>query len=125
MTRTSNNSLNGREITQIMQNLRRRGSNIETAAKAVWRESAEEVVRTAKFLAPVRTGKLMQSIHAETENDGLTYKIVADATNAQGVPYGKFVEYDPRIAHPFLFPAIEQLRARIDERIKQAVQRRL
>lgn len=118
---TSNNSLNGREITQIMQNLRRRGRDIEQAAKQALRESAEEIVQDAKSRAPVKTGNLRDSIHAIEENEGLSYKIVADAINEQGKQYAKIVEYSPKINKPYLFPAIEDNRNNINRRIAQAV----
>lgn len=106
-----------------MQNLRERGRDIEQAAKRALREEVSNIVQTAKMNCPVDTGKLRDSVHEEEENGGLTYKIVADAKNAQGVPYGKYVEYDPRIAHPFLNPAIDQYKDGLSRKIKDAMHR--
>lgn len=115
-------NLNGRAITQIMQNLRERGRDIEQAAKRALREEVSNIVQTAKLNCPVDTGKLRDSVHEEEENNGLTYKIVADAKNAQGVPYGKFVEYG-LANHPFLYPAIEQYKDGLSRKIKDAMHR--
>lgn len=114
-------SINGRAIREIMEQLRRRGRQIEAAAKSALRESAAEIVQDAKSRAPVKTGNLRDSIHAIEENEGLSYKIVADAINEQGKQYAKIVEYSPKINKPYLFPAIEDNKNNINRRIAQAV----
>ena len=114
---------NTNEINNIAATLRRRGARIEQAAKGALLDGVKEIVRTAKFLAPVRTGNLAESIHYEQEDTdaGLVFKIVSDAKNEQDKPYSRYVEYDPNINHPFLYPALEQCKDRINEKIKQAV----
>ena len=47
--------------------------------------------------------------------------IVTDAKNESGVPYGKIVEYSPRINRPFLKPAIESNRDNINRKIADAL----
>lgn len=60
----------------------------------------------AKLFAPVDTGRLRASIHAEIAPDGLS------ATVSDGVDYGVFVEFGTRFqrAQPFLHPAYEKNR---------------
>lgn len=118
---------NTSDINQITRNLRRRGLAMQEAAKGALLDGVKEIVSTAKSLAPVDTGKLQASIHYEQDpaDNGLVYKIVADAKNEKGVPYGKFVEFDPRINQPFLYPAIESCKRRISENLKQATRREL
>ena len=80
---------NTNEINNIAATLRRRGARIEQAAKGALLDGVKEIVRTAKFLAPVKTGNLAESIHYEQEDTdaGLVFKIVSDAKNEQGKPY--------------------------------------
>lgn len=118
---SSTAQINGREIQNIVANLRRRGKQIERAAKLALREGVDEITRTAKNLVPVRTGKLQNSIHSIAENDGASYKIVADAENASGIQYGRFVEFDPRINKPFLYPAIDAEKSKLNSRIAAKV----
>ena len=113
-------NLNDRAIQQIANQLRRRGARIEQAAKRVLRETAEEIVQAAKSRAPVKTGNLRDSIHLEEENDGLTFKITADAKNQSGECYAKIVEFSPKINQPFLQPALDANR-NLNRRIRQAV----
>ena len=114
-------TFNNSEISEIVRNLKKRGAKIEQATKAAVKESAEEIVRVAKFLAPVRTGNLQNSIHCEIEDNGLIYKISADAKNVKGTMYARIVEFDPRINKPFLYPAINKTIDGINDKIKQAV----
>lgn len=123
----ANRMFNTNEINNIAATLRRRGARIEQAAKGALLDGVKEIVRTAKFLAPVKTGNLQESIHYEQEDAdaGLVFKIVADAKNEQGKPYARIVEYDPRINKPFLYPAINKTADRINEKIKQATRREI
>lgn len=116
------NQINGREISAVVSQLRQRGRMIERAAKMALRQGVNDVVSKAKRLVPVDTGNLQNSIHAIEENDGASYKIVADAENSNGKRYGRYVEFDPRINKPFLFTAIDAEKRRLNERIKSAVQ---
>lgn len=119
----STETINGREIRQIVDRLRRRGNAAVQAAKQALREGVNGIVDDAKLRVPVDTGRLKNSIHAETENEGASYKIVADAKNEQGNSYAKIVEYDPKINKPFMYPAIEANKQRISDKIKQAIER--
>ena len=115
--------INGREITQIVSRLRQRGRHIEQSAKIALRESVNEIVRQAKSLVPVDTGNLQRSIRPIEENDGASFKIVADATNEQGKQYGRIVEFDPRINKPYLYPAIDVEKDNLNRRIAAHVRR--
>ena len=122
---TSQRLFNTNEINNIAATLRRRGMAIETATKEALLDGVKKIVRTAKFLAPVKTGKLAESIHYEQEDSdkGLVFKISADAKNDKGKIYARIVEYDPRINRPFMYPAIERCKRGINENLKQALRR--
>lgn len=70
-------------------------------------ETALFIESDAKQFAPVDTGRLRSSIHAEIAPNGLS------AVVAVGVSYGIHLEFGTRFqrAQPFLFPAYEKNRA--------------
>ena len=111
----------GRDVDRIMEALRRKGNGIVHAAKLALREGAELIVNDAKARVPVKTGKLRDSIHATAEANGAVVKIEATAKNADGVPYAQFVEYDPRINRPFLYPAVDANISALNEKLKAAM----
>lgn len=113
-------SINGKSVKDIMEKLRAKGERAIMAAKSALREGAADIVRDAKSRCPVKTGALQESIHEIEENGGISFKIVADAENAEGVQYGKFVEYGLR-SQPFLYPAIDQNIIPLNQKIKSAL----
>lgn len=106
---------NGNTLT----NLREMGEHVASAAKQALRSGAYTVAADAKRRAPVRTGKLRDSIKVTGNSNGTRYKVSADATN-NGYKYGRIVEYSPKINKPFLHPALEANKSRIREGIKDA-----
>lgn len=111
-----------REVHNVMNNLRRIGEQAKIAAKAALLEGINKVVEDAKDLAPVKTGKLRESIKATPIADGAIYKITASAKNEKGVPYAQFVEYSPTINKPFMYPAIDKNVTGLHNGIKNAIQ---
>lgn len=97
------------------------GEHVEQAAKQALRAGAYKVVADAKSKVPVRTGNLKNSIKAVPNRDGSAYRISANAKK-NGVAYGQFVEFSPKINKPFLYPALNENRAQIRENIKTAAQ---
>ena len=85
-------------------------------------EGARLVVDDAKSRVPVKTGKLQESIKATSLEDGAAYEITANAKNSKGIPYGQFVEFSPKIAKPFLYPAMDANRNIIANDVKTAIQ---
>lgn len=69
-------------------------------------ETALLVETDAKLFAPVDTGRLRSSIHAEIAPDGLRATVVAEANYAVHVEFGTRYQR----AQPFLFPAYEKNR---------------
>jgi len=118
-------SINGNDISGIVENLRRRGAGIVDAAKLALRDGVEEIVQDAKSRCPVKTGRLRNSIHAIPFEDGAIYKIVADAKNENGVSYAKIVEYSPESNRPFLYPALDAHKNELNAQIKRAIERSL
>lgn len=109
------------EIRRAVEHLRNRGARVLTAAKQALKEGVDEVVRDAKTRVPVKTGKLRDSIHSMEKENGAVQEITADAKNEKGIPYGKIVEYSPRINHPFLKPALDAHQSAINRKIADAI----
>lgn len=79
-------------------------SMTQGAGPAHVQQTADEIVTDAKRRAPIRTGKLRESIRRA--GSGL------HATVEVGVPYASYVEYGTSRmgARPYLWPAVEQAR---------------
>ena len=108
-------------VNAAVEKLRRQGNEVLFAAKAALKDGVDLIVTDAKSRCPVRTGKLQKSIKAVDVANGAAYDITADAQNDNGVAYGQFVEFSPRINKPFLYPAIEANIANIRKSVKQAI----
>lgn len=106
------------------------GYAVTEKAKQVLAAGADAVVTDAKANCPIDhdgnnanySGALRDSITATPNRDGTRIKITAGATNSKtGVPYGQYVEFDPRIKHPFMYPAMDAHRAQLKEGIIEAI----
>lgn len=106
--------------SQTVKALREMGAHVERAAKQALKHGADKVVADAKSRVPVRTGNLKNSIKAVPNRDGSAYTLSANAQK-NGVAYGQFVEFNPKINKPFLYPALDANRQQIRENIKDAV----
>ena len=109
-------------LSNIFQDI---GEKATKAAKDALSDGADMVVENAKSRCPVRTGALKESIHKVVLRGGTKIKVVADATNDDGIPYGRFVEFSPKINEPFLYPALDAVRNTIRENVAKAVQESL
>ena len=78
-------------------------ARIHTTAAPVVHASLEAVETAAKANAPVLTGQLRESIHADEDGDGLGGSVSTD------VRYAVFVEYgtSKMAAEPFMGPAAD------------------
>jgi len=87
---------------------------LEAEAKKAVDTTGEELAQRAKQRAPVRTGRLRDSIH---------YK--GDGVVAATAPYAAYVEYGTHdaAAHPFMTPATEEERVKFPKRVSDAVRR--
>lgn len=92
------------------------------AAKIALRVGVSEIARSAKNLCPVKTGKLRDSIAMTEKKNGELYIVSANAKNKHGLNYAKFVEFDPRINRPFLYPAFYQNVDTIVANVKRAIE---
>ena len=112
-------------VEETVRKLREKGEHVLAAAKSALKDGVDLVVSDAKSRCPVRTGKLKNSIKAEDVAQGAIYELSANATNPKGIAYGQFVEFDPRINRPFLYPAvyahIREMRANIRQAIQNAI----
>ena len=108
-----------RNVARVMENLRRKGDAAINAAKSALKDGVDKIVADAKTRAPVKTGKLRDSIVAESTHDGAIYKIKAKES------YAQYVEYDPRIAKPFLYPAIDANISALNDALKNALSQSL
>lgn len=116
---------NTESVRKAVQKLRAKGEHVIQAAKLALASGVDQLVTDAKNRVPVRTGKLKDSIKArevEGVESGVLYEISADATNKKGIAYGQFVEFDPKINKPFLYPAMDANRDSIERNIKESIQ---
>ena len=105
------------------------GKGAMNAAKKALAEGAEAVKTEAKSRCPVYRGRdkrvvsgaLRDSIHCVKRGGGTSWRIVADAQASDGTPYGKLVEFSPKINQPFLYPALDAERDAIKKNIVEAV----
>ena len=102
-----------------LENLREMGNHVADAAKRALRNGAYTVAADAKARAPVRTGRLRDSIKVTGNRDGTRYKVSADAAN-RGFKYGNVIEYGRDRERAFLHPALDANRQQIRENIKNA-----
>ena len=109
-------------IENAVRKLRAIGERVLDSAKAALKDGADMVVSDAKSRVPVRTGALKNSIMAKSLEDGAAYEISANAKNKKGIPYGQFVEWSPKIAKPFLYPAMDAQRDSVNNHVKQSIQ---
>lgn len=109
-------------VNAAVARLRAKGEDVLLAAKLALRDGVDLIIADAKSRCPVRTGKLKNSIKAIDVASGAAYEITADAQNSNGIAYGQFVEFSPKINKPFLYPAIEANIGTVREGIKQAIQ---
>ena len=91
------------------------------AAKVVFRQGASDIATTAKSLCPVKTGKLKGSISMTETQNGEIFIISANAQNKKGINYAKYVEFDPKINRPFLYPAFFMNEDSIRNKVKAAL----
>lgn len=102
--------LNVTELNQYQRQLENASGNINLAARAVTAKYTDLIVKEAKRLVPVDTGRLRDSITADTKGEAgrsiATGDIVADA------PYAGFVEFGTvrQAPQPFMRPALRKYR---------------
>lgn len=117
----------GRSTAQTVAALREIGEHVINAAKSELANGVALIVEDAKSRCPVKTGKLRDSIEAVAERGGAVYELSANAHNRDGIAYGQFVEFSPKINQPFLYPAMDEnaqfVLYRIKSAIKQAIDR--
>lgn len=97
------------------------GIDVVKAAKEALDSGADLIVENAKALCPEKTGALKASIHKVPQKNGEKIRIVADAKNKKGRPYGKYVEFWPGRKKPFLYPALKANYSKIKEDIIGAI----
>ena len=107
---------------QILQDY---GKQVAAAAKKALADEAEIIANDAKSRCPVKTGNLKESIHTVPNKSGTRVSIVVDATDNDGVPYGKVVEYSPKIQKPFVYPALDAHKDEIAGKVADAIKKAL
>ena len=115
--------------SRTLKELREMGEHVARAALAELKKGADVVVADAKSRCPVKTGRLRDSIKAESNREGSAYWLTANAsTESPKSPTGRFyygpvVEFDPRINKPFMYPALDAHKQEIRDNINAAVNR--
>lgn len=98
----------------ILAKLKQLGDTATKRAKAAIAEAAINVQRDAKRACPVDTGRLRSSIFIDSEDDGLTRLV---GTNVDYFPHVEFGTVKAP-AQPFLRPAWEAERPKLQKRIR-------
>ena len=93
---------------------------LKTEIDALNRETAHKVAFLGRQYAPVRTGRLRNSIQVQPSGRFRDQYVVG-----VGAPYGKFVEFGTRRmrAQPYLRPAAERVRQEYRQQAIKAVRR--
>jgi HK97 gp10 family phage protein len=104
--------LDTRRLDQII-------ANEPNKASEIVRTTAFEVEQKAKMLAPVDTGALKGSLKAEEHTGPLSWWV------HDGMEYGYWQELGTSrmAAHPFMVPAVENVRAKWVERWRELFSR--
>ena len=118
-------------LERLQKKLRRLPEQAKTDIRKALNQSADEMVDTARSLAPREDGTLQNSIQKEDGRHELAIDVVAggNATTHE-VRNGSGVEYDYALAQefgtskmkptPFFFPAYRVVRKRIKGRVSRA-----
>lgn len=107
---------------QILQDY---GKQVADAAKKALADEAEIIANDAKSRCPVKTGNLKESIHTVSNKSGTRVSIVADAVDKNGVPYGRIVEFSPKIQKPYIYPARDEHKDEIAGKVADAIKQAL
>ena len=121
----NNNSWYLKSNKAFQQILQDYGKQVADAAKKALADEAEIIANDAKSRCPVKTGNLKESIHTVPNKSGTRINIVADATDKNGVPYGRIIEYSPKIQKPFVHPALDAHRDEISGKVADAIKQAL
>ena len=113
--------LTGMSTFRTLEALREMGEHVVNNAKAALAEGVELVVADAKSRCPVKTGKLRDSTKATPKQGGAVYVLSANARDDNGIAYGQFVEWSPKINRPFLYPAMDDNYDIVVDKIKNAI----
>lgn len=101
---------------KVAANMRKAAAAIEEAVGDAVREAAMLVEREAKINAPVDTGRLQGSIGSEEKNP-LLFEVGTNMEYAVPVEFGT----SKMAAQPYLQPAIETIRQKYPDLIKENV----
>ena len=101
---------------ELIEDFRRLDSAAQEKIRDAIASAAFVIEREAKFRAPVDTGRLRASIHADVEN---VYGDEPNATVSDGVEYGVFNEFgtSSRRGTPFFRPAIREGELYLERRL--------
>lgn len=108
-------------LSEILQDF---GEEAVTHMKEALAKGASDIAADAKGRVPVATGTLRESIHTKANKNGTRIKIVADARNPKdNVPYGRLLEFSPKLNRPFLYPAYDAHRDEIKKAMIEAIRK--
>jgi len=133
LTLVSGTSRNGRRKGTANPNsyeraILRIGQAIPERVKLSMEHVADEIVATAKKLAPHKSGELQDSISWAWKKTRKGWQIritTTPAKNPKGVSYGQYAEWDPLFSKtgekPFLYPAFDAHKDEMQDIIKTAM----
>jgi hypothetical protein len=126
---------------KILARLRALPAAVQETARAQLKTEVDALVEAERRACPVQPagaaerppGELRDSIHAyEVEERALSYRVIADAKDDEGVMYGRYVEFGHTAkdgsyvpAEPFFYATYRAFKKGMVSRIRTAVRRRL
>ena len=120
------------QVRQAVEDLRRKGGHVVTAAKHALKEGADIILADMNNRAPVRTGRLKASIKAEPLENGAIYQFSANARNPRdNFLYAPIVEFSEwhmwrgkrykKKKQAFMYPVMDARREEVNQMIKRAI----
>lgn len=120
------------QVQRAVEELRRKGEHVLTAAKSALRDGANIILSDMKANVPVRSGRLKSSIKAESLENGAIYQFSADARNPKdNFLYAPIVEFSEWVIvrgkkhkkkkQAFMYPAFEKNQTLINSMVKNAI----
>lgn len=106
-------------IKELQHAVKAYGQRLVSAAVDAVTDAVEDTAIKARYLAPVKTGKLRDSIKASVSTDGYSVK----GTVRAAAPHAHLIEFGTQRVKkkPFLVPAAIRNRKRLNEALRASV----
>ncbi len=92
--------------------------------QAIFQAAAFDVAQLTRENAPVRTGRLRDSVRVEDGSDIGEDEAFGPIQVVASAPYSSFVEYGTSRMNPepFMQPAVDEIQPRVNEQVQEALE---